>query len=354
MIKIKSFKNLFPLTAVLFFSFLLILNPKVCKEGIVNAIMLCGQVLIPALFPFSFCVLFIMNSGGLKYIKILSPITNKLLKLSTDLFAIFILSMLGGYPIGAKLIDEQVKEKRLSEKEGRTMLNYCINAGPAFIVSAVGSGILGDKKTGVLLLISHITASILICLLCNFFFTKKLTSSDFKRKEIPFADNFVLSASEAASVTINICTFVILFCAINSYLQFYSACLPFLEYLLYITEITFAVTKTRNIYLISFLLGFGGLCIWGQIISCAKNMKINFPLFIVFRLSHGGLSMLLTKVLLMIFPISAETFSNGKVYNSAVSVSNGSLSAALALMGIIFVISLSRSQKNTKILEEFI
>lgn len=346
-------KKIFPVFLVIIFAVLLILKPEICKNAIELSIVLCSRVLIPSLFPFSVCVLFIIKSGILNKLKFLSPLTEKIFGLPIQCFSIMLLSMLGGYPIGAKLINDAVSDGQLTERDSNKMLNFCINAGPAFIVAAVGNGILHSKKLGYILLLAHIMSSFIICIFYRFIGKKSYFFTEPVAKKISPADNFVLSASEAASVTINICSFVILFSAITSYIEHFSKTFPLLKPILYLTEVTLAVTKTHNIYLISFLLGFAGFCIWCQILSVGKNIKINFIPFSLFRIIHGALSCGITAVILKIWKITLPTFSNDLNFSHSTSVSGISLSIALLIMGIIFIISISNRRENIKILEEF-
>lgn len=346
-------KKLFPVILISLFAFLLVLKPEICKNSIANSIILCSRVLIPSLFPFSVCVLFIMKSGIIDKIKFLSPVTERIFGLSVEAFSIMLLSMLGGYPIGAKLINNALSDGQLTEKDSGVMLNFCINAGPAFIISAVGDGILHSNKLGYILLFSHIVSSFIICIFYSFICKKSYSATKIQVKKISPADNFVLSASEGASVTINICSFVILFSAITAYIEHFSNTFTILKPILYLTEVTLAVTKTNSIYLISFLLGFAGFCIWCQILSVGKNIKINFISFLLCRIIHGALSCGITALIIKISKTALPTFSNNLSFNASPSVSGTALSVALLIMGIIFIISLSNHRNSTKILEEF-
>ena len=42
------------------------------------------------------------------------------------------------------------------------MLRFCVNAGPAFIISAVGAGMMGSVRMGAVLFAAHILASLLL------------------------------------------------------------------------------------------------------------------------------------------------------------------------------------------------
>ena len=45
------------------------------------------------------------------------------------------------------------------------MLCFCVNGGPAFIISAVGAGMMGEIRSGVILYCAHIAASLILGLI---------------------------------------------------------------------------------------------------------------------------------------------------------------------------------------------
>ncbi len=347
-----NFKKYIPSFFFLIFAVLLgiflILKPEICAMGVKKAIILCGRILIPSIFPFGACTLYIIKSGLIEKSDIISPITLRLFGISAYPFFIMVLSMLGGYPIGAKLLNEAVICDRISQKDAEKMLNYCVNAGPSFIISAVGGAILGNNKLGLILMVSHVLASLIICR-----FSGKVAVCKFKTANtLSPADNFVASASDSANSVLGICSFVILFSVIISYLEYFSQAIPIIKPLIYLCEVTNTVTKTRNIYLISFLLGFSGFCIWCQILFMAKALKINIFFFGLLRILHGALSAFFTYILLKIFAVSLAVFSGNSPFDAFVS--SEALGISLLALGIIFIISLSSRHKNIKILEELI
>ena len=183
---IKRINYLVALGAVLLFTALIIINPTVCKEGVINGILISGRIIIPSLFPFTMCVLFIMKTGILRHLSPLSPLTKCILGISAEKFSIFVLSLIGGFPVGARLINESCNRKEITETEGGIMLNYSINAGPAFIIGAVGNGIFASKKIGEILLLSHILAALTLCFLSRFFDTsqKKIPKNYLRNKVV--------------------------------------------------------------------------------------------------------------------------------------------------------------------------
>ena len=312
-------------------------EPQICRNAAITGILLCGRVIIPSLFVFTVCILFIM--------KILTAEKNDYLS-EKERFFIILFSMIGGYPVGAKLINNAVTEHKLTPKEGGRMLNFCINAGPAFIIGAVGTGIIGSKKLGYILFVSHIISSIIMGL---FFKEKKKISikkSSKNTTDLILTDCFVNSVSEASAMIIGICGYVILFSVIGAYFGYLSKTAAFFKYFSLFLEVTNGVSQKENIYLISFLLGFSGLCIWFQILSAGKNIKINPIVFILFRIIHGILSSFITFILIKIFKITVPCFSNSVVFSSDYFYKTPMLSAALLSLGIILIISLF-SKKNT-------
>lgn len=352
---LKIFKKIVSLMSIIFiFSLitLIIIKPSLCREGAINGILICGRVIIPSLYPFTVCVLVLMKSGILNKLYFISPVISKIFGINAQQFVIMLLSFIGGFPVGARLINEYTASGGTDKKQGGIMLNYCINAGPAFIVGSVGIGITGSKEIGYILLISHILSALVICFICRFFSSSPMPLTKTEKNKLSITDTFVISASDAASSVLNVCAFVILFSAINTYLTDFSKTVPFLKWILYFTEVTNGISNTNNILLISFILGFGGICVWCQVISAAKLVKINYALFILFRILQGGFSSAFTYILLKICNISIETFSNNKAFSLNLLYSTPALSISMLIMCIVFLISLRTKKYNAKILED--
>ena len=327
------------------FALLIVLFPDISRSGVTRGILLCGRVIIPSLFPFTMCVLFVMNIGISNSSNRLSNITKRIFCLNFFEFSCVFLSLIGGYPIGAKLINEAVAQKKITTKKAESMLFYCINAGPAFIISAVGCSVFNSKNIGRVLFASHILSSLCICMLTR---KKEYIDNPQKSSNLPLSDNFVLSAANTSKTLISISSFVILFSAINSYFLHFGESVPIFKNIALLLEITNSLTYCRNIYIISFLLGFGGICIWFQVFAAVDNFKINYFKFALFRLLHGILSTLFTYVIIKTFKITVPTISNitfKPIYSTpAVTVS-------LIIMVLIFTISLETKKYSSQIID---
>jgi len=345
----RRFLNVLIIFAVAFFVFVLILKPEICKTGAAAGILLCGRVIIPSLFPFTMCVIFIINSDILNSLE--SVFKGKF---RIDILFITLLSFIGGYPIGAKLLSNEVIQKKLSKNEASNMLNHSINAGPAFIISAVGSGILNSKLAGAILLCSHILSALMLIPLSRKDSVNTAAVTPHKHSRINPADNFVKSVAEASSTVLNICSFTILFSCINAYINHLSDSVSEARIIGLLLEITNALTLTKNIYIISFLLGFGGISIWCQVLSIGKGLEIKPLKFILFRILHGVLSVGFTAILLKLFPLSISVFSNVTSTSFSYFHSTAAVGISLLAMAIVFIISITTKKYAGKIIEDMI
>ncbi len=333
---------------VLCFGFLILNEPKICVDGAINGLLICGRVIIPSLYPFTFCVLFILTSDVLNNLRFLNLFFKKIFGLNAPMFAVFLLSLVGGYPLGAKMLDSSTT----NPKNASIMLNYCVNAGPAFIILAVGEGIFHSQKIGILLFLCHILPSVLFALLLR----KKMNTNTNKKelKKVNSIDNFVLSASNSAATLFNICAFVLLFSVITSYFNYFEKFLPFLRFISPFLEVTNGISSTKNIFFISFLLGFGGLSIWCQVFSLCKRFKVNILQFGFFRFLHGGFSAVLTFFGIKIFKISIPTLSNGKPFTFSPFFDSFAISISLISMVLVLLISLSTKKYAGNIIEDLV
>lgn len=99
---------------------LIILDSKTALSGAQAGIDLCIKVLIPTLFPLM--VLGNLLTGSLSGIKL------------SQEWGLFLLGLLGGYPLGAQLIGQACRRGELDCAEARRLSAFCSQPGPAFIL----------------------------------------------------------------------------------------------------------------------------------------------------------------------------------------------------------------------------
>ena len=109
-----------PLTAVL-----LLWKGGVIGAGIRTGIQLCGSVIIPSMFPFMMLSGFIARSGLLLSVsRLLEPVSMRLLRLPGCGMAVFLLSLIAGYPVGASLCGQMCADGLLQPEQAKRLCVY--------------------------------------------------------------------------------------------------------------------------------------------------------------------------------------------------------------------------------------
>ncbi|MDR1737180.1 MAG: sporulation protein [Oscillospiraceae bacterium] len=148
----------------------LIFNPRETSSAAVAGISLCLNVIIPSLFPFFVISTLTIELGLTRYLgALLRPIMRPLFRLSGSCSTAVILGFLGGYPVGAQTAIALYERKQCTKDEAERLLAFCNNSGPAFILGAVGAGILGSSQAGWLLYLTHTAASLTIGIMFRFY-----------------------------------------------------------------------------------------------------------------------------------------------------------------------------------------
>ena len=327
---LKVFKRIFIFSLISLFAFCLIIFRNDAVNGAIKGLYMCSDVLIPSLFPFMVCVLL--------FISVVES-----LNLKNKIPLIFILSVLGGYPIGAMLLNEEVRLDNIEPNYAEKMMRFCVNAGPGFIIIAVGTGIYGSVKTGLILFLSAILSSFSIFLFSCFLGKDKIKFKSTRNKSsFKFSDIFVNSTARASASMINICSFVVLFGVINSVLEKFAEKVKFLNFLVYLNEVSCSVFKFKNIYAVSFILGFGGICVIMQIIAVSGDMKFNVLKFLIFRILNGLLFLFYSSVLIKVFRCKIST----AFLNNTIIIKTNSLKTVLVLSAVVILFLISVQSKK--------
>lgn len=127
-----------------------------------NGLELYAVCVLPALFPFFFFskILTELNVGYDLGLTLKKPL--KVLYHAPSYSGyIMVISMLCGYPVGAKLIADCYNNKLLTTSEAKTISSFTSTSGPLFIIGTVGIAMLGSKKAGFVILISHYLATLI-------------------------------------------------------------------------------------------------------------------------------------------------------------------------------------------------
>lgn len=340
-ITVKLTKNIFSIILIILIFILLFSNLQIAKESAKNGMMLAGNVIIPSLFPFLVCTLIIYKYKALDIITF--PKKFKHLK---DYFIIFLLSNIGGYPIGAKLISEKFLNNEISRKDAELLLFCSINSGPAFSILTVGEGVVGSVKLGVIIYISQLFSALLMFLILSKKFSMEILTSLNNKKA--FTEIFVESVSESSVAMLNICGYIVICSTILGIVNSTNINLLFKRLLNCTMEISNAVLSTRNVYILVIILSFASFSIIFQVLSICRCFAPSFIKIIISRIIHSVLSVGFTFIILKIFPQNIETIGNIK-NNIAVGNNSVILTLLLLLTVTAFIYSINSKKYCGKI-----
>jgi len=345
--------NIHIVILIIIIGFCLLRFPAVVSSGITNGLYLCSGVIIPSLFPFMVLSSFLVKSGFCtKFGFLFEPFTRLLFKLPGCAAGVIFMSLIGGFPVGAKMTYELVENHQITMAQARRMMLFCINAGPAFVINAVGFAMLGSSKVGVILFASLCITSILIGIVTSVMDTYEDLSPMFKTplnaKDKSLAYAFTNSASDGAQAIFSVCVWVILFSCLGSLISL----IPInentsisLKCILEVTSGCKAAAGTFDIPVIAFILGWSGLCVHCQILQYLQGVGVNIMHFFIARLASGTVASFVCAQLLEMFPCDVQTFSsNSLAFDAAFSVS-APTAAVLLIMSALLILDLDTKRE---------
>ena len=328
-------KIIFALSATVIFIAGFIAAPSEAIKGVSNGLTLCSTAVIPSLFPFIFLSDFFIRSGLCGIVgRYISPVTDFLFRLPGDAGCAVLMSLIGGYPVGARMISQLLEDSSITEAQGRRMLAFCVNAGPAFVVGTVGTVMLSSARAGIILYASLVITSLLMGF-CMRFFCEKAQSRENTDKKSFSAEVVSQSVFSATNSMLMLCAWILLFSCANALVR----CLPLsdnaLLWISVITEVTGGCvqsTKAFPLCVTALVLGWSGLSVHCQLFPYIKKTGMKYSYFCLSRLIHGGVATMLAQLFLKVFPCEVSVFSaTGDVMPSAFSVSAPAAAAMLAL-----------------------
>lgn len=266
----------------------MILFPEKAIGETKNAIALCAEAIVPALFVFLICSQLLINTGFAKIIKKpFEKIMYPLFKINGAGALAVILGCLSGYPVGALCTCELYRNGDLSKNEAERLLGFCNNAGPLFIIGSVGTVMLKNKKIGYLLWVVNILSSVMCGMLLSLF-KKDEKSENAKRglsMSVRFSEAVSKSVKNAIVSVANICAYTILFSVVQSMMFLIFGINPISIVVSSAIEITSAINKMCMfesgfvscggiLPYIAFALGFGGLCVHMQVVCAVRKTNL--------------------------------------------------------------------------------
>lgn len=282
--------------------------PHQSAEGVRNGLELCLKSVIPSLFPFMVISAFLVQSNmTAKADRFLSPVTRLLFRQPGCAGSVIFLSLIGGYPVGAGLVGQLYESKKITLSQGQRLLLFCINPGPAFVISCVGVQMLSSQKAGVILFASVTVSSLILGFLTRFMSDPPEEPVKTEKDSMgDLSQSFVLSAAKSTNSILMICGWVIIFSTVSALIK--TAGLPdsaalFTDCILEVTNGCFNSIGVLPVSAIAGIIGWSGLCVHCQIMPALVRLKLNYKYFLTGRIICGALSCVICSFLLELFRV---------------------------------------------------
>lgn len=312
-----------------------------CTRGIENGILFCIEVLVPSLFLFMAVAAYAVKSGIADTLtRPLGGLGKALFRLPSPALSAILLSMLGGYPVGARCASMLYEEGMLSMSEAEKTALIAVCAGPGFLLNYVGGALIGDRKAGLLLL----TASVIGVIGNGVVIGKTVKTIPYSGKNridrMERKNLLVSSVGDASRSTFQMCAMVVLCSALIEVIASVSPDDHLTDIASAVLEITTGCQKMCGNYplpLIAFFLGFGGISVHLQIYAAVGGLPVRKGLFTLFRLSQGIITAVSAYILLMVFPVKITVFNSADLPLTPSQSATLAGSAALVFSSLCFL-----------------
>ena len=330
----RQYRDLLLALGLLCAALALVLWPGEAMSAMRDGLKLCGNVIVPSLFPFFVLSSLVVELGLSRYLgRLFQPVMAPLFRVNGACASAVALGFVGGYPVGARTAIHLYQSGQCSKTEAERLLAFCNNSGPAFILGVVGAGVFGSGAAGLLLYAVHIAASLLVGLVFRLYRSEegprrgRLQGAQFQTAAFPAA--FTRSVTGALASTLNICAFVLFFAVtirmltLSGILDGLAGGLSLLfgplgfsqswarRLLTGALEISSGVSSltggslSGRLSMAAFMLGWAGLSVHCQVLAFLGDSGLSMGTYVAGKLLHGGLSALLVGALTRLIPLDS-------------------------------------------------
>ena len=267
---------------------LMIIFPQTALFSARNAISLWLTDVLPALLPFVICANFLQNMNVSGHFK-------------AGAFP-FAMSVLSGYPMGIKIIGDLRRREEISLNEAMRLMSFCNTSGPAFIVGAVGVGMLGSAGSGAVIACAHYGGA----LLNGMVYSRIIKSESFvtatgKVENRPIQDALTDAIHMSLKSLGIILAYIVIFMFTTDMLDFLGILSMvendeirflikgILEMTVGCEAIAASAGTAEDIKTVicAFILSWGGLSIFGQTMSMLSGTGVKAGFVLLTKLTHG-------------------------------------------------------------------
>ncbi len=256
------------------------------------------KVIIPTVFPFMLLSDFSDQAIEFEKSRFIGNIFERAFRISRIGLGAFFSGILGGFPIGAKNAISLYDDGKISKSECERLLSFSNIPSIAYVISAVGMGMLGSLRCGILLYLATLISAIITGVILGIKRNYSQNTTIITKQKYSFVNSTKSAALGSLNIAFFVCAFSVLCGLIRRYFKSYLFCahiLPFFEVSnasSYLSDLCIFSLKQKMIF-ISFALSFSGLSVVMQSLSFIKSKDISFSKCLFYKLLHGIISSLI-------------------------------------------------------------
>lgn len=302
------------------FCFVLVLrNSDAAIEYMGRGLTLCARTVIPSLFPFMVISELLVSSGaGEAFGRLFSRLMRWLFGLSgAGASAVFLGSMCG-FPVGAKTAVALLDRNVISKSECEHLLTFTNNPSSAFLITAVGVSLYGNRHLGVVLYATVLGCGFLVGFLARFFMRRGDEPAEHPHfpsgLHIGGVETFTGAVSGAATGMLTVCAYVIFFSALTGALSCtvsdtghmgtvgYTLLSGFLEMTGGISQASVLGEGEWGLILTAVFAGWSGISVHCQVMTLCGGRGLSFRPYLIAKGVQGVLCGVFIAAILTIRP----------------------------------------------------
>ena len=277
----------------------LVLFPSVYIKASLDGLLAFSINLLPALLPFVIFTKMLTSLGAMEKVctKRFAFFGN-IYKTSTLSFYVFLMAIISGYPLGAKMISDLYHMGKISKTDAVRMSSFCVTSGPMFIIGSVGVAMFGSAKLGAIIYLAHILGALLNGFIYRKFkISEDLTAENHSEKNTTFSEIISSSVMSMLSVGAIVCMFFVIITALKPLFSLFpSGIIPLFEGLIEITKGCLdmaGLSDLLKIVFATFTISFGGFSTIMQSMAFLSSCDIKLSVFTMQKFTHAILSTLI-------------------------------------------------------------
>lgn len=315
----KNISELLIILFLAFFTFAFIKNPSKYINSVLNGIIVYGTKVLPSLFPFFF-ITKLLSEFNLVFVFFnnFKWFSKFFFNTSPISVYIFFMSIISGYPVGAKLVSEFYEKGLITKNEAHKIITFSSTSGPLFIIGSVGIGFFNNFSLAIIVFLSHVIGAFLNGIIYrNCYKTEFIEQNFSKEKSNNILDDCMYNSIR--SVLIVGGYIVIFYCLIDILIDFnilYPLILLFknilgetatglIAGLIEVTKGCLIISKTQTSFiqtamLLSFIISFGGFSIHMQALTFLNKANVCKKFYFLQKITHAIISMCVALLICLI------------------------------------------------------